>query len=222
MPNARGCTVESGPVPRDGDVSAKDRPGKSPLAEVTAGSCADVPRAVAVVEVHLVPGSDRPRGWAESVPESCDDEVGMPPFPVSHSDPKTAVALCACDFEYRAVHRCLQELEHREHAAGTGFQIGRLPASRWTVVAAVIGEGNVGAAIIAERAVSMFRPDLLLFVGVAGALTNEVTLGDVFVVVTRVEAAPRPIRPASRPAPGRLAAKVELLEGGQLALALQA
>jgi len=74
----------------------------------------------------------------------------------------------------------------------------------------MIGEGNVGTAIVAERAVAMFSPDLLLFVGVAGALTDDVALGDV-VVATRVDAyhggraaADFQARPRSWAAPHRL------------------
>jgi 8-oxo-dGTP diphosphatase len=71
--------------------------------------------------------------------------------------------------------------------AGTQFEVGRSSEGGWHLALAVIGQGNVGCAIIAERAVSLFAPDLLLFVGVAGALKDYVALGDV-VVATRVDA----------------------------------
>jgi len=51
----------------------------------------------------------------------------------------------------------------------------------------VTGEGNVGAAVLAERAIAMFRPRALLCVGVAGGLKDDIALGDV-VVATKVYA----------------------------------
>lgn len=55
------------------------------------------------------------------------------------------------------------------------------------VAVAVVGPGNGGAAVLAERVFTMFEPRALLFVGVAGALSSTVQLDDV-VVATRVYA----------------------------------
>jgi nucleoside phosphorylase len=56
-----------------------------------------------------------------------------------------------------------------------------------TVALAVTGEGNVGAAVLAERAIAMFQPRALLCVGVAGCLKSDIALGDI-VVATKVYA----------------------------------
>lgn len=98
-----------------------------------------------------------------------------------------AVVLCALNLEYQAVRAHLTSLQLREHPAGTRFEAGELAGTGWQVALAVTGPGNIGAAVIAERAITLFAPDVLLFVGVAGSLKDKVRLGDV-VVATRVDA----------------------------------
>jgi nucleoside phosphorylase len=89
--------------------------------------------------------------------------------------------------EYRAVRALLTDVQLQEHPSGTLFETGLLPATRWRVVLAQIGEGNVAAAVVAERAATYFTPNLVLFVGVAGALKDDLVVGDV-VVATRIYA----------------------------------
>jgi nucleoside phosphorylase len=122
----------------------------------------------------------------------------------------TAVVLCALNVEYLAVRPHLTGLRLREHPAGTRFETGELVAGDWQVTLAAIGPGNVGAAVITERAITLFRPDVVLCVGVAGSLKDNVELGDV-VVATRVDAyhggtATKDFlaRPRTWPAPYRL------------------
>jgi adenosylhomocysteine nucleosidase len=49
----------------------------------------------------------------------------------------------------------------------------------WRVVAVELGPGTVDTAAAVVNAASEFRPDVLMFVGIAGALKSEVTIGDV-------------------------------------------
>jgi adenosylhomocysteine nucleosidase len=97
------------------------------------------------------------------------------------------VVLTALNAEYRAVRAHLEGIQVSQHAAGTIFEEGTLTGSPNPVVLAVAGEGNQGAAILAERANSSYSPQALLFVGVAGALKDDIRIGDV-VVATRVYA----------------------------------
>lgn len=95
------------------------------------------------------------------------------------------VVLTALNVEYRAVRSLLADLRITQHAAGTIFEEGRLRDCPTPVVIAVTGEGNLSAAVLAERANATFHPRALLFTGVAGGLKDELRLGDV-VVASRI------------------------------------
>ncbi len=97
----------------------------------------------------------------------------------------TVVVLTALNVEYRAVRRHLTDVRRQDHEHGTVFEVGRLAGSEATVALAVVGEGNVAAAVLTERAIGMLRPAAVLFVGVAGSLKGDVGLGDV-VVATKI------------------------------------
>jgi adenosylhomocysteine nucleosidase len=97
------------------------------------------------------------------------------------------VVLTALDLEYQAVREMLSVPERRRHASGTLFEVGQLNGSRCRLAIVRTGPGNTASALIAERAIAMFRPRALLFVGIAGALNDEIDLGDV-VVATKVYA----------------------------------
>jgi nucleoside phosphorylase len=99
----------------------------------------------------------------------------------------TIVLLTALELEYQAVRQYLDKLRVRPHPAGTLFEVGQLPNSTGTVALAMTGRGNVGSAVLAERAIAMFQPQALLCVGVAGSLKHDIVLGDV-VVATKVYA----------------------------------
>jgi 5'-methylthioadenosine/S-adenosylhomocysteine nucleosidase len=97
------------------------------------------------------------------------------------------VVLTALTLEYQAVGTRLDGLRQATHERGAGFEIGSVPGTSVEVVVGRTGEGNVAAAVVAQRAIEVFRPRAVLLVGVAGALSDAIGLGDV-VVATRVYA----------------------------------
>ncbi|GAA2374959.1 5'-methylthioadenosine/S-adenosylhomocysteine nucleosidase [Dactylosporangium salmoneum] len=97
------------------------------------------------------------------------------------------VILTALDLEYQAIHAHLSGLTMQRHPAGTRYETGRLTRGTCRIALGLVGAGNQSAAVLAERAITQFRPRAILFVGVAGALWPHVQLGDV-VVASRVYA----------------------------------
>ena len=91
-----------------------------------------------------------------------------------------AVILTALPVEYLAVCAHLQALREEVHAQGTIYERGTFSANgqEWEVGIVEIGAGNSGAALEAERAITHFKPDVILFVGVAGGI-KDVAIGDV-------------------------------------------
>ncbi|MBT2235512.1 5'-methylthioadenosine/S-adenosylhomocysteine nucleosidase [Nonomuraea sp. NEAU-A123] len=94
---------------------------------------------------------------------------------------QTVVILTALDLEYSAIRAHLTDLATEQHDSGTLFEVGYVPNLTCRIVLAVTGEGNTSAAVIAERAIAQYGPAALLFVGVAGALKDDIALGDVVV-----------------------------------------
>lgn len=84
--------------------------------------------------------------------------------------------------EYSAVQSHLSDLHEIEHPQGTVYERGNFTANEqtWDILIAEIEAGNEAAALEAERAISHFNPNVLLFIGVAGGIKN-VKLGDVVV-----------------------------------------
>jgi nucleoside phosphorylase len=98
-----------------------------------------------------------------------------------------AVILTALPVEYLAVKKFLTGLRDVVHPLGTVYEQGIFAGDgfAWDVVIAQVGAGITKAAIAAERAISNFEPDVLLFVGIAGGLKDDVAIGDV-VAATKV------------------------------------
>jgi nucleoside phosphorylase len=129
---------------------------------------------------------------------------------------RSVVVLTALGLEREAVLKHLEGLGERMHPTGTIYSTGTLATTAGPVQVAVgeIGAGNPAAAAHVERAVAMFEPQLLMFIGVAGGL-KDVRLGDV-VVASRVygyeggkaEADGFKPRPASYPLPHRIDQRV--------------
>ena len=91
-----------------------------------------------------------------------------------------AVILTALSVEYLAVRAHLTNPQEVIHPQGTVYEQGKFAANglTWDVGLVEIGAGNPGAALEAERAITYFNPDVILFVGVAGGI-KDVALGDV-------------------------------------------
>jgi nucleoside phosphorylase len=97
-----------------------------------------------------------------------------------------AVVVTALRVEYNAVRAHLTDLSEDEHPEGDVYERGlfRTDARLWEVGIVEMGMGNPNAAQKTERAIAYFKPDAVLFVGVAGGI-KDVTIGDV-VVATKV------------------------------------
>lgn len=92
---------------------------------------------------------------------------------------KRAVVLTALGAEAEAVTAHLEDCREVAHPHGTRYQRGSWGSEEgWDVLVAEIGAGNQGAAAHAERAIAFFKPEVALFVGVAGGL-KDVGVGDV-------------------------------------------
>lgn len=95
----------------------------------------------------------------------------------------TAVVLTALSAEFDAVLEHLPNPRVRRMPYGTRYYEAAWPGDHidWSIVVAEVGEGNIGAATEATRAIDTLNPDILLFVGVAGSLKPEIQHGHVVV-----------------------------------------
>ena len=94
-----------------------------------------------------------------------------------------AVILTAISEEYKAVKSHLADLKEDQHR-GTLYEVGQFVTSNnnfWDVAITEIGMCNSTAAFETERASEYFRPNVILFVGVAGGI-KDVSIGDVVAV----------------------------------------
>ncbi|WP_443065996.1 5'-methylthioadenosine/S-adenosylhomocysteine nucleosidase [Streptomyces sp. NBC_00503] len=98
-----------------------------------------------------------------------------------------AVILTALAVEYEAVREHLRDAKELVHDDGTRVEQGRLEGTPWTVAIAELGVGALNAAALTTQVVGWLRPQVLLFVGVAGGLKDDIAIGDV-VVGTKVYA----------------------------------
>lgn len=101
--------------------------------------------------------------------------------------PAEIVFLTALGLEYDAVHAHLTAPAPHVDSDGTHYAIGTLLEGGPRAALALIGEGNLAAAVLTSRAIQEFHPKAVILVGVAGGLTDDAAVGDV-VVATRVHA----------------------------------
>jgi 5'-methylthioadenosine/S-adenosylhomocysteine nucleosidase len=108
--------------------------------------------------------------------------------PVAATTLRRAVVLTALSLELHAVREQLADLRADLHPAGTVYDVGRLASAGvgadWEVTLVETGAGSLSASLETERAIDHFKPDAVVFVGVAGGL-GDVKLGDV-VAATKV------------------------------------
>jgi nucleoside phosphorylase len=93
---------------------------------------------------------------------------------------RTILIMTALHVEYAAVRLFLNDVKELVHPAGTVYERGRFASDgmEWDIVIVETGTGNTIAAIETSRAMQMFQPSMVLFVGVAGGL-RDVAVGDV-------------------------------------------
>jgi nucleoside phosphorylase len=93
--------------------------------------------------------------------------------------------LTALGLEYSAVRHHLSRCSTVVHEKGSRYEVGFADNAGGQKVAIVeCGAGNTGAAVEGERAITFFKPEHVLFVGIAGGI-KDVALGDV-VFATKV------------------------------------
>lgn len=111
----------------------------------------------------------------------------MPPSSAASGRHPRVLILTALRVEHSAMREHLVDLREEEHEAGTRYEVGVLRGTACETALVLAGRGNVRAGVITERIANVFHPDVLLCVGVAGALHDDLQLADV-VVATRVDA----------------------------------
>jgi nucleoside phosphorylase len=101
-------------------------------------------------------------------------------------DDRLVVVLTALEVEYRAVRAHVVDVEAWQHPSGTIFDVGTIAGTDRRIAIAMTGTGNVQAGVITAHSAE-FAPAAVVFVGVAGALRDNIELGDLC-VATRVYA----------------------------------
>ncbi|GGT51170.1 hypothetical protein GCM10010207_59360 [Streptomyces atratus] len=91
------------------------------------------------------------------------------------------VVLTALQVEYEAVRQHMVDVHEVELPQGTLLDVGRMPGLNWEVALAETGPTNTRAALVAQSTIEHFDAEAVLFVGVAGALRDDIHLGDVVV-----------------------------------------
>lgn len=94
---------------------------------------------------------------------------------------QTAVIVTAIDEEYCAVRECLRNARE-EKFNGMEYLAGEYetPNIAWDIAVIEVGQGNPTAALLTDRAIQHFKPQIALLVGVAGGV-KDVKIGDVVV-----------------------------------------
>ncbi|MBK7841720.1 MAG: 5'-methylthioadenosine/S-adenosylhomocysteine nucleosidase [Candidatus Obscuribacter sp.] len=88
--------------------------------------------------------------------------------------------VCAIPVEFKETRKFLKDVREVAHPEGSIYDQGTFesPGQNWDVLLVEAGAGNAAAAMATQRAIDFFKPDVVLFVGVAGGL-KDVKRGDV-------------------------------------------
>ncbi len=86
--------------------------------------------------------------------------------------------ICAMQIEVEKIN---EEIENKEIEAISGITFTRGTLYGRDVVTAVCGVGKVFAAICTEVMILKYKPDIIINTGVAGTLTDKLSIGDVAV-----------------------------------------
>ncbi|TVQ25105.1 MAG: nucleoside phosphorylase [Leptolyngbya sp. DLM2.Bin15] len=94
--------------------------------------------------------------------------------------PLKAVILTALPVEFQEVRKFVTDSKRVKHRFGNVYEQGTFTAGgqEWQVGIVETGTGDSKSALQTERAVSLFDPDVVIFVGVAGGI-KDVAIGDV-------------------------------------------
>ncbi|MGX1494948.1 SAV_2336 N-terminal domain-related protein [Streptomyces tendae] len=119
----------------------------------------------------------------QAVPAVVTEPAPLSAEPTARS---TALILTTLPFEYNAVRAHAEELEVLEFGLGGSWgERGRLPDTPWRVALATPGMHGGRASALTARLIDQLRPEVVLVVGVASSLREDVGIGDV-VVGTKV------------------------------------
>lgn len=93
-----------------------------------------------------------------------------------------ALILTAIPVEYEALCKFLPEELETKNYKGSIYQIGKilLNNTNWEICIGKTGAHNPASATETERAIGFFKPDIALFVGIAGGI-KDVKIGDIVV-----------------------------------------
>ena len=90
------------------------------------------------------------------------------------------VVFTALGVEYEAMREYVAGPVRKQEERGTLYEVGTLPGAHrhWQIALAQTGPGSTTVGVQFDRAIRVFRPQIALFVGIAGG-RKDVSLGDV-------------------------------------------
>ncbi|MFD0862087.1 hypothetical protein ACFQ1M_07695 [Sungkyunkwania multivorans] len=95
----------------------------------------------------------------------------------------TAVIITAIPIEFNSVCEHLRDIKEVTSPKDGVYDVGYFDGDEkiWKVGVAEVGAGNTQCCIETERAIDFFKPNVVLFVGIAGGFKDDITFGDIVV-----------------------------------------